>query len=101
MGADQEQLRVQFLPPLDPRAGGERILLSLPGETTIGHVIELLAERLGPQKAQRLYDQKRRVIPGWCVFLNGKVVRLNSPEGLSEPVKKGDELVFLLNVAGG
>ena len=96
------EVQVELLPPLSTTAGRDRVKLSLNGESTIRGVIEALVERFdSPEFWHHLYDTQGRIIPGWCVFVNGRPVPLNSRKGPSTPVNDGDEISFLLNLAGG
>ncbi len=94
-------ITVQLCPPLNGAAGEEQVSLALPARANLGGVVEELVERFGPQFRRHLYDREGRLIPAWCLFLNGRPVQLNRPEGLATAVHDGDELVLLLNVAGG
>jgi hypothetical protein len=87
---------------LNTTAGRDRVKLLLDGESTIRGVIEALVARFDSQEFYyHLYDTEGRIIPGWCVFVNDRPVPLNSPQGISTPLHDGDEISFLLNLAGG
>lgn len=92
---------VRFHPPLNDAAGQDRVNLALSGKASLGSVVKDLAGHYGPEFRRHLYDTQERVIPAWCVFVNGRPVQLNRPENLATAVHDGDELVFLLNIAGG
>jgi len=92
---------VRFYPPLNNTVGQDRINLVLTGQATIGSVLNDLADHFGPGFRRHLYDTQERVIPAWCVFINGHPVQLNRPENLATAVHDGDELALLLNIAGG
>ncbi len=92
---------VELYPPLNSTTGQDRINLALVGETTIGSILEDLAGHFGPEFRRHLYDTQERIIPAWCVFVNGRPVQLNRSENLATVVRDGDELALLLNIAGG
>ncbi len=97
------EVEVQLLPPLSNTAGRERVKLTLREGATIQAVIEALLERFGdPQFRLHLYDTRGQLIPAWCAFVNGRpAARFGSPEGPATPVMDGDEITFLLSLAGG
>lgn len=68
---------------------------------TIQQVIDVLVAEFGPQFRRHLYDDQDRIVPAWSVFVNGQPIQLNRSQNLSTPVQDGDELMFLLNIAGG
>lgn len=94
-------LNVMLYPPLRNAAGRSQVSVTLEGEGTIQTVIDALVVQFGPQFRQQLYDDQDRIIPAWSVFLNSHPVQLNRPEHLNTPVQDGDELAFILNIAGG
>lgn len=101
----EESIRVEvrLLPPLSNTAGQERVRLELGGDATLRGVMACLLERFpGQDFYLHLYDTERRLIPAWSVFINGgPAVRLITREGWATPVKDGDEITFLLALAGG
>ena len=64
-------------------------------------MLHQLIDRFGPAFRQHLYDDKGLFIPSWVVFINQRPVHLNRPEALSTPLKDGDDISFLLALAGG
>jgi len=94
-------LKVTLFPPLRNAAGRSQVSVSLEGEGTIQAVIDALVAQFGPQFRQHLYDDQGRIVPAWSVFLNSNPIQLNRPEHLLTAVQDGDELAFLLNIAGG
>jgi molybdopterin converting factor small subunit len=97
------RVEVRLLPPLGNTAGRERVTLTLTRGATIQTVIdELLRQFDDPVFRLHLYDTEGRLIPAWRAFINEKPgVRIASREGLSAPVADGDEITFLLSLAGG
>lgn len=94
-------LRVHLTPPLSNTAGRDYLEVSLEGDGTVITVIHQLIERFGPAFRLHLYDDKGLFIPSWVVFINQQPVHLNRPEALSTPLKDGDDISFLLALAGG
>ncbi len=93
---------VQLLPPLNSTAGRDRVSLTLRGEATIQGVIDGLLELFDdPRFRLHLYDTEGRLVPSWCAFINGRPVPLSRGEGVKTPVAEGDEISFLLMLAGG
>ncbi|MBW1944291.1 MAG: MoaD/ThiS family protein [Deltaproteobacteria bacterium] len=94
-------LRVQLTPPLNNTAGRDFLEIPLQGEETIETLLNQLIERFGPAFRQHLYDDKDLFIPSWVLFINKEPVQLNRPEAFTTPLKDGDEISFLLALAGG
>ena len=94
-------LRVQLTPPLNNTAGRDFLEIPLQGAEDIGWLLNLLIERFGPAFRQHLYDDKDLFIPSWVLFINKEPVQLNRPEAFTTPLKDGDEISFLLALAGG
>jgi molybdopterin converting factor small subunit len=94
-------VRVKLFPPLNNTAGRSQVTVALDGKGTIQEVIDALVAQFGPRFRQHLYDDQDRVVPAWSVFVNGEPVQLNRREHLLTPVDEGDELTFILNIAGG
>jgi molybdopterin converting factor small subunit len=93
---------VRLLPPLNNTAGRDSVKLTLATGATIERVVEALVERFdSPEFRHHLYDTDGRIIPGWCAFVNDRPVPLNRRDGPSTPISDGDEITFLLNLAGG
>ena len=99
----QVEVEVHLLPPLSNTAGRERVRLNLQKGATVQEVINALIRRFpDPEFRLHLYDTDGRLIPAWSVFINGKsAVRLGRQEDLSTPLSDGDEVTFLLALAGG
>jgi molybdopterin converting factor small subunit len=95
------QVQVKLFPPLNTTAGRSEVKVALSGQSTIQVVIDELVEQFGPFFRQHLYDDQGRIVPAWSVFVNGQPVQLNRPENLETPVTGGDELILVLNIAGG
>ena len=94
-------LLVHLYPPLNDTAGQARVTLTLGGMVTIQTVVDTLIENFCPEMRRHLYDTEGRIIPAWSVFVNGEPVQLNRSENLQTVLKDGDELSFLMNIAGG
>ncbi len=95
-------VRVSLLPPLSDTAGREQVKLVLSAPATLGGVIDGLLSRFpDPKFRLHLYDTDGRLIPAWSAFINGKLAPLSRGQGLMTPVEEGDEVCFLLNLAGG
>jgi molybdopterin converting factor small subunit len=50
---------------------------------------------------RHFYDLDGRIIPSWAVFLNHEIIPLNKANALNTEIAAGDELSFILNIAGG
>ena len=94
-------VRVRLYPPLNTTAHRDRLELSLGEEPCLGGLVTRLVERFGPDFRRHFYDDRDRLVPAWCAFVNGKAVHFNRPEALSCPLQEGDEVDFLLALAGG
>ena len=94
-------LLVHLYPPLNNTTGQARVKLALDGMVTIQTVVEALIERFGLEMRPHLYDAEGRIIPAWSVFVNGEPIQFNHPENLQTVLKDGDDLSFLMNIAGG
>jgi molybdopterin converting factor small subunit len=95
------KLQVHLHPPLNDAAGTPLLELALGERATVQTVIDELIERFGPEMRRHLYDTEGRIVPAWCVFVNRRPVQMNRPEGPQTLLAEGDELTFLLNIAGG
>ena len=94
-------LRIQLTPPLNNTAGRDFLEIPLQGAENVDALIDQLVERFGPAFRQHLYDDRDLFIPSWVLFINKQPVHLNRPEAFTTPLKDGDELSFLLALAGG
>lgn len=94
-------LQVRLYPPLNNSVGRDRVDISLEGKATIQLLIDALIARFGPEFRRYLYDDRDKIVPAWCVFLNKQPVHLNRPEALDTPLNEGDEISFMLALAGG
>lgn len=95
-------VEVKLLPPLNNTAGRQRVKLDLaPGADLQGVLEALLSKFPDPKFRLHLYDTEGRLVPAWCAFVNGQPLPLRTQQGLSHPVADGDEISFLLNLAGG
>ena len=103
MKTDTQWIAVRLLPPLSTTAGCERVKLELDEGATVGDVIDALVARFDDARFRlHLYDTEGRLIPAWRVFFEGRSsVSLGSRNGTAAPVMDGDELTFLLSLAGG
>jgi hypothetical protein len=100
---DKIDVEVFLMPPLSNTAGRERVKLRMEAGATLQTVIDMLVDRFDdPGFRLHLYDTEGRVIPAWRVFIGGrKPVRLGGRDGLATQVSNGDEITFLLGLAGG
>ena len=94
-------VRLKLFSPLSEAAGAGELTLALSEPATLKSVIETLVARFGEGMKRHLYDVDGRVIPSWAVFLNNEVIPLNRPDALKTEIVAGDELAFILNIAGG
>ncbi len=95
-------IQVRLYPPLNTAAGRSRVELPAAGLETVADVVTVLTEKFGPDVQRCLFSDDGRIIPAWCVFIGDRSpVYFNSPEALQTSVKDGDELTFLLALAGG
>ncbi|NIQ39479.1 MAG: hypothetical protein GTN81_12940 [Proteobacteria bacterium] len=96
------EVDVKLMPPLKNTAGCDSVKLRLAEKRTIQGVIDALIEQFDtPRFRHHLYDTEGRIIPAWCVFVNERPVQLNSQKNTKTRVEDGDEITFLLNLAGG
>jgi len=97
------EVEVHLLPPLSNTAGRERVKLKLQKGATVQEVIDGLIEQFDdPEFRLHLYDTEGRLIPSWRAFINGlPSANLGRPEDLATPLADGDEITFLLALAGG
>ena len=97
------QVEVRLLPPLNNTAGRDRVRLTLKKDKTLQGIIHGLLEQFDSRTFYlHLFDTEGRLIPAWQAFINkGPAVRLVARDGLNTPVKDGDEITFLLALAGG
>ena len=94
-------IRLKLFPPLSDTAGVSEMDLTLGDPADIRSVVDALVSRFGPAMERHLFDRSGKVIPSWAVFLNRKIYPLNQPDSLSARVHAGDDVSFILNIAGG
>lgn len=97
------RIRVQLYPPLNDAAGRSRLEVVLDGDdVSLQSLIDTLVKQFGDDFRKLLYDDRGRIVGGWCVFINQKTpVHFNQPDALATPLCDGDEVSFLLALAGG
>ncbi len=97
------QVEVHLLPPLNNTAGRDQVKVKLKNAPTIQGVIDALLKRFdNPEFRLHLYDTEDRLIPSWRAFINGRPsANLGRREDLAIRVSDGDEITFLLALAGG
>lgn len=95
------ETRLKLFSPLAEAAGVSEWTLHLKDGATLQTVVEALVDRFGDEMRRHLFDTGGRLIPSWAVFLNQRVIMLNQPGALKTPVLAGDEITFILNIAGG
>ncbi len=94
-------VRLKLFPPLSDAAGSTELALAVEEPATLETVVEALVVRFGGVMKRHLYDDEGKIIPSWAVFLNHEIIPLNKPNALSTEIAAGDELSFILNIAGG
>jgi molybdopterin converting factor small subunit len=94
-------VRLKLFSPLSDAAGASELTLALKEPATLQTVVDTLIARFGEQMKRHLYDLDDRIIPSWAVFLNHEIIPLNRPNALGTEIVAGDELSFILNIAGG
>jgi len=94
-------LFIRLYPPLNNSAGRDRLELSLGDTVTVQTLIDALVGRFGPEFRRYLYDERDQLMPAWYAFINNRPLHLNRPEALETPLKEGDEVSFILALAGG
>ena len=95
------EIRLKLFPPLSDTAGVSEMDLTVGDSANIRNVVDALVSRFGPAMEKHLFDRSGRIIPSWAVFMNRNIYPLNQPHSLEAPVHPGDEVSFLLNIAGG
>lgn len=95
-------IRVRLLPPLNTAAGRSLVELAPEGLETVADLINTLIDKFGQDFRRSLFSEDGRIIPAWCVFVNDRPpVYFNSGEALQTRLQDGDEVTFLLALAGG
>ena len=94
-------IRLTLYSPLSDAAGASELTLALEEPATLQTVIETLIYRFGEGMKRHFYDLEGRIIPSWAVFLNHEIIPLNKANALNTEIAAGDELSFILNIAGG
>jgi len=94
-------VRLKLFSPLSDAAGATELTLAVEEPATLKTVVETLVARFGEEMKRHLYDIEGRIIPSWAVFLNHQIIPLNKPNALNTEIAAGDELSFILNIAGG
>lgn len=95
-------VHVKLYPPLNTAIGASRVELPADGLETVKDLIMKLTEKFGENFRRCLFETDGRIIPAWCVFVNNRQpVHFNRSDALQTPVSDGDEVAFLLALAGG
>lgn len=97
------QVRVHLYPPLNNAAGRSRLEVVLDGdEDSLQTLIDKMVEQFGDKFRKLLYDDRDLIVGGWCAFINqNPPVHFNQPDALTTSLCDGDEISFLLALAGG
>jgi len=93
-------VRLRLFPPLSDAAGATELTLAVEEPATLKTVVNALSARFGEEMKRHLYDDEGRIILSWTVFLNHEIIPLNQPNALATEIVAGDELAFILNIAG-
>jgi molybdopterin converting factor small subunit len=94
-------VRLKLFSPLSDAAGAGELTLALEEPATLQTVVDALIARFGEKMRRHFYDLDGRIIPSWAVFLNHEIIPFNRPNALGTEIAAGDELSFILNIAGG
>ncbi len=93
---------VHLYPPLNNAAGKSRVDIELNDESTIAGLIDKLAAQFGPEFRSLLFDDRGSIIPGWCTRINNQApLHFNQAATFTTAISDGDEISFLLALAGG
>lgn len=65
--------------------------------STVGQCLNQLVEQF-PAIKEEIFDKHGKLLDHLCIFVNGKTT---IPEGLTTPVKDGDELHIVPIIGGG
>ncbi|MCK4789794.1 MAG: MoaD/ThiS family protein [Desulfobacteraceae bacterium] len=87
-----------FLPALPEAIGDNELEVEFSG-ATVNDLIESLVERYGQKARQALYDEKGKFDPLVQVLLNGE--EWVTYDRLNKGLNEGDQLVFMIMMAGG
>ena len=94
-------VRLKLFPPLSDAAGTSELALAVEEGNTLKSVVEALVARFGNTMKRHFYDTEGRIIPSWAAFLNQAIIPFNQPGALDAQIESGDEISFILNIAGG
>ncbi len=95
-------IQVKLLPPLNTAAGRSQVEVPAEGLQTVEDLIRTLTQKFGGDFRRCLFSEDGRIIPAWCVFVNDRPpVHFNRPGALQTPLNDGEEVTFLLALAGG
>ncbi len=97
------RIRVHLYPPLNNAVGRSRLEMVLDRDNaSLQSLIDKMVEQFGDQFRKLLYDDRGCIVAGWCAFINQKPpVYFNQPDALTTALCDGDEISFLLALAGG
>jgi len=91
-------LRLMALPALVKAMGGKRIQVHFPGET-VADLLEHIVKRHGRVAEEALLDKDGKLDAIIQILLNEKEWVVH--DELDVPLKDGDDVIFMLIVAGG
>ena len=97
------RILVNLYPPLNNAAGRSHLeILMDRNDVSLQALIDKMADQFGDKFRKQLYDDIGFIIAGWCAFINQKPpVYFNQPDALATTLCDGDEISFLLALAGG
>jgi molybdopterin converting factor small subunit len=87
-----------FLPTLPEAIGGNELEVEFTG-STVNDLIVSIIERYGQKAGQALYDEQGQFDPLIQVLLNGE--RWVTRDQLDTALQDGDDLIFMMMMAGG
>lgn len=92
------KIDVELLAPFAQMADNNKFALSFEAETTLGHVVRAIEERVGPEFTSRLLTKDKQINPGITILKDG--ININREDILNHTIGSCS-LVFCILVSGG
>lgn len=91
-------LRLMALPALVKALGGKKVQVDFPGET-VAELLDHMVKQYGRAAKEALLDEEGRLDTIIQILINEKEWVVH--DELDVPLKEGDDVIFMLIVAGG
>lgn len=92
-------VRVRFMGDLPAVTGQRNVLVSLPGECTVGGLLESLSQRYGDDFRSRIFNGPAKLHHTMLIFVDGENIKQHG--GLAAKLGDSEVEVIMLPMFGG